>query len=73
MGFLGWLFNAIENNFEEKADRYSSGYGSGSNRASNMSNSELRDSIRRKVDGGVSDWKTAGEVRAMADEYKNRK
>lgn len=73
MGILRSILGAVANNIEDNADRYSSGYDRGSGRASNMSDRELRDSIKRKVDNGVSDWRTAGEVRAMVDEYKNRK
>ena len=73
MGILGSIFNAVMDNLDKNADRYDSGYSSGSYRASNMSDDELRDSLKRKANNGVSDWKSAGEFKAMANEYKRRK
>ncbi|MBP3634443.1 MAG: hypothetical protein J6J43_07710 [Oscillospiraceae bacterium] len=64
--------NSAANSMADKADRYSSGYARGSERAGDMSTAELRESLRRAKDSNLSDWKKAGEVRAMADEYKNR-
>ena len=73
MGILGSIFDAILGTLDNNADIYDSGYRSGSYRASNMSDDELKDSLKRKANNGVSDWRSAGEFKAMAKEYKNRK
>ncbi len=73
MGILGSIFRAVLDTAESNSDRYYSGYDKGSQKASGMSDDELRDSLRRKVNNGVSDWRSAGELKAMKDEYENRK
>lgn len=73
MGILGSIFNAVLNTLDNNADRYDSGYDSGSCRASNMSDDELENTLRRKANNGFSDWRSAGEFKAMANEYKKRK
>ena len=80
MGLLDILFGAlsktastVESGMAQNANKFSSGYDYGSKRASNMTDDELRSSLRRAKEDGISDWNSAGKVRAMADEYKNRK
>ena len=73
MGILGSIFDAILGTLDNNTDRYDSGYSSGSYRASNMSDDELKASLKRKADNGVSDWRSAGEFKAMTNEYKKRK
>ena len=80
MGIIGSILNAlfsaagvVEKEMGKRGDDFASGYDYGSQRASRMSDKELRDSLKRASENGVSDWKSAGKVRAMADEYKNRK
>ncbi len=79
MGFLGSLINAllgaanrVSSDVERKSDAYSSGYDRGANKASNMSDDELRSKLKKAKENGISGWKSAGQVRAMADEYKSR-
>ena len=79
MGFLSKLgaalnstANAVARDVERKSSDFNSGYNSGSSRASNMSDDELRSSLKRAHDNGISGWDNAGKVRAMADEYKRR-
>ena len=79
MGLLGALgriasfaASAVADSISEKMSNYSDGYDRGSQRAADLSTEELRASLQRAKDNGVSDWKSAGKVRAMADEYKNR-
>ena len=80
MGFLSSLFkvlsntaNLAEKDITRKTNSYSSGYRSGSEKASQMSDEELYSSLKKAKENGISDWKRAGDVRAMANEYKNRK
>lgn len=73
MGILGSIFRAILTTAENNTDRYYSGYDQGSQKASRMSDDELRDSLRQKANNGVSDWRSAGQFKAMKDEYENRK
>ena len=80
MGFLDVLSDmfsktasTVERGVERNVDNYASGYEYGSKKASHMSNEELRSSLKRAKESGVSDWSSAGKVRAMADEYNNRK
>ena len=80
MGIIGSLLNALFNaattvsdEMDHRSDNFSTGYDHGAKRASQMSDAELRASLKRAKENGVSDWKSAGSVRAMADEYKNRK
>ncbi len=80
MGFLSKAFDVVshvndmmQNDFENKADKFTSGYASASYRASGMTDDELRSAMRRKADSGLSDFRTAGEFKAMSDEYKKRK
>lgn len=75
MGFWDKVYDVasrVSDVAERNSNEYSSGYEYGSNRASNMSNEELRSSLKRAKENGVSDWKSAGKTRAMADEYKRR-
>ena len=65
--------NAVNDEGQRRAGRYRDGYESGAARASQMSDAELRASLKRAKENGFSDLKDAGRVRAMADEYKNRK
>ena len=73
MGILGFIVNALLNDFNSSVDKFDSGYGSGYHKATSMSDAELKKSLQNKAKNGVSDWKSAGECRAMADEYKRRK
>lgn len=80
MGFLSSLFNvassaadAVERKMERDSSSFSRGYDRGAQRASSMSDDELRSSLKSAKENGISGWNRAGEVRAMADEYKNRK
>ena len=75
MGFFDSLFNFLskaENYAEQKSNSYSSGYGNGQRKVSNMSDTELRTSLKNSQNKDLSDFKRAGEVRAMVDEYKKR-
>ena len=38
-----------------------------------MSDSELRSELKRAKDNGISGMRSAGQTRAMMDEYKRRK
>ena len=69
MGILGSLLDAIfgaasvvERDMNRKADDFGSGYDRGSARASRMSDDELRASLKRAKENGVSDWKSAGQA-----------
>lgn len=65
--------NTVAKDVERKSDDFETGYDHGAQRASRMTDEELRSSLKSAKENGVSDWKAAGRVRAMADEYKNRK
>ena len=65
--------NTVARDMEKKSNNFATGYDHGSERASRMNDDELRSALKRAKENGVSDWKSAGNVRAMADEYKRRK
>ena len=80
MGLLDFLAsvassaaNTVAKDMERKSNNFATGYDHGAQRASRMSDAELRSSLKRAKENGVSDWNSAGKVRAMADEYKRRK
>ena len=79
MGFFSSLLSAAskvadagERYVEKQSNDYYSGYDRGRNRASSMSDSELRSELKRAKDNGISGMRSAGQTRAMLDEYKRR-
>ena len=72
MSFFSSLIRAVAGYAEHQSNEYCSGYERGSQSASNMSDDELRASLKRVKDNGVSGMRGAGKTKAMVDEYKKR-